>query len=59
MTVDDLKKSLGVSKDKDLATRLNRSKGTISKWRSKGIPKQSKDLIEAVATHSSNTPATA
>lgn len=48
MTVDDLKASFGFTKDKELAEKLKRTKGTISKWRSKGIPKQSKDVIEAL-----------
>jgi hypothetical protein len=34
MTVDELKKVLNVTTDKELACLFKRSKGQISKWRS-------------------------
>ena len=48
MTVDELKKSLKITTDKELADRFKRSKGQISKWRSNGIPKQVVDVINGI-----------
>ncbi|ENX00918.1 hypothetical protein F900_01902 [Acinetobacter modestus] len=48
MTVDELKKTLNVTSDKELAELFKRSKGQISKWRSSGIPDQVLDIINAM-----------
>lgn len=46
MTVDDLKHHYGVKNDSELAEILNKTRGAISKWRSKGIPLTSQALLQ-------------
>lgn len=38
MTVDDLKKFHKANSDAELASLVGKTRGAISKWRSKGIP---------------------
>lgn len=47
MTVDDLKKHFGVEKDIQLTkTILGVTRGTISKWRYRGIPPDTQARIQ-------------
>lgn len=47
MTVDDLKQHFGVQKDIHLTkTILNVTRGTISKWKKKGIPTDTQARIQ-------------
>lgn len=38
MNVDDLKKHFSAKSDADLARKLSHTRGTICKWRQRGIP---------------------
>ena len=38
MIVDDLKRHFGVKSDAELARKLSHTRGTICKWRQRGIP---------------------
>lgn len=46
MTVDDLKAHYGVKSDSELASKLGRTRGAISKWRSKGIPIATQAMLQ-------------
>jgi len=46
MTVDDLKIYYGTKSDSDLAVKLQRSRGAISKWRSRGIPLPTQAVLQ-------------
>lgn len=46
MNVDKLKKFYLVKSDTDLGSRLDLSKGTISKWRKFGIPEHVQAVFE-------------
>ncbi|NNG75636.1 hypothetical protein HLH10_04720 [Acinetobacter sp. ANC 4277] len=46
MTVDDLKTYYGVKSDSDLAQSISRTRGAISKWRSKGIPITTQAMLQ-------------
>jgi len=46
MTVDDLKLHYEAKSDADLAIKLHRSRGAISKWRSKGIPLATQAVLQ-------------
>ncbi len=49
MTVDDLKNHFGVEKDIQLTkTILGVTRGTISKWRHKGIPSDTQARIQVL-----------
>lgn len=46
MTVDELKKYYKVNRDSDLARILEKTRGAISKWRSKGIPENTQAILQ-------------
>ncbi|NAR86437.1 MULTISPECIES: Cro/CI family transcriptional regulator [Acinetobacter] len=46
MTVDDLVTHFKVAKDIELTAKLNVTRGTVSKWRSKGIPRDTQARIQ-------------
>lgn len=46
MTVDELKLHYEVKTDSELAQRVGYTKGTISKWRSKGISLETQALLQ-------------
>ncbi len=49
MTVDDLKNHFGVEKDIQLTKTISwGNKGTISKWRHKGIPSDTQARIQVL-----------
>ena len=48
MTVDDLVTHFKVAKDIELTGKLNVTRGTVSKWRSKGIPRDTQARIQTL-----------
>lgn len=46
MTVSDLRTHYHCKTDSDLAKVLEVTKGTISKWRSQGIPQRTQALLQ-------------
>ncbi|WP_111895941.1 hypothetical protein [Acinetobacter sp. MB5] len=46
MTVDELKKHYSVKYDSDLAKILKKTRGAVSKWRSKGIPVNTQAILQ-------------
>lgn len=46
MTIDDLRKFFRVDSDFEISQKLKLSKGTISKWRSRGIPVEQQAIIQ-------------
>lgn len=46
MNVDELKFFYSAKTDAELAKKLNKTRGAISKWRSKGIPLTSQAILQ-------------
>lgn len=46
MTVDDLKRYYGVENDYEVAQIIKKTRGAISKWRSRGIPINTQAFIQ-------------
>ena len=46
MTVDELKQHYKVKYDSDLAKILQKTRGAVSKWRSKGIPLNTQAILQ-------------
>lgn len=46
MKVDDLKVYYNAKSDAELAEKLQRSRGAISKWRSRGIPLSTQAVLQ-------------
>lgn len=46
MKVDDLKVYYSAKSDAELAEKLQRSRGAISKWRSRGIPLSTQAVLQ-------------
>lgn len=46
MNVDDLRQYFGVKTDNEVAIKLNKTKGAISKWRAKGVPVNAQAVLQ-------------